>query len=102
MEVINSRHAFTLTLSDSELWPQETQVDTQVDVFYFCQVAEDNGMNWENEELPTVADQVQDNLRNRKVYKTVGPGKMHPVKLPNHYLPRLRSHASLVKFLLQP
>ncbi|GAB0188774.1 mitochondrial enolase superfamily member 1 [Grus japonensis] len=32
----------------------------------------------ENEELPTVEDQVRDHLRNLKVQKSTGPDEMHP------------------------
>ncbi|KFQ03596.1 hypothetical protein N329_08301, partial [Haliaeetus albicilla] len=36
------------------------------------------GRDWENEEPPTVGeDQVQDPLRNLKVYKSMGPDEMH-------------------------
>jgi len=43
-----------------------------------AQVAEGKGRDWENEELPTVEDQVQDCLRNLKVHKSMGPDEMHP------------------------
>jgi len=43
------------------------------------QVAEGKGRDWENEEPPTVGeDQVQDHLRNLKVYKPMGPDDVHP------------------------
>ncbi|PKU37512.1 rna-directed dna polymerase from mobile element hypothetical protein [Limosa lapponica baueri] len=43
------------------------------------QVREGKGKDWENEELPTVGeDQVQDNLRNLKVHKSMGPDDVHP------------------------
>ena len=42
-------------------------------------VAEGKGIDWENEELPTVGeDQVRDHLRNLKVQKSTGPDEMHP------------------------
>ncbi|GAB0185659.1 cAMP-dependent protein kinase inhibitor alpha [Grus japonensis] len=34
--------------------------------------------DWENEELPTVEDQVREYLRNLKVHKSTGPDEMHP------------------------
>ena len=44
------------------------------------QVTEENGRDWENEELPTIGkDQVQDHLKNLKVHKSVGPDKVHPL-----------------------
>ena len=45
---------------------------------YIAQVAEGKGRDWEDEEPPTVGDQVQDHLRNLKGYKSIGPDKMHP------------------------
>ncbi|GAB0188831.1 mitochondrial enolase superfamily member 1 [Grus japonensis] len=41
------------------------------------QVVEGKGRDWENEEPPTVEDQVRDHLRNMKVHKSMGPDKMH-------------------------
>ncbi|GAB0203814.1 mitochondrial enolase superfamily member 1 [Grus japonensis] len=35
------------------------------------------GRNWENAELPTVEDQVQEYLRNLKVHKSMGPDEIH-------------------------
>ncbi|KFW08441.1 hypothetical protein N327_08004, partial [Fulmarus glacialis] len=36
------------------------------------------GRDWKNEEPPTVEeDQVQDNVRNLKLHKSMGPHKMH-------------------------
>jgi len=46
---------------------------------YSAQVAEGKVRDWENEEPPTVGeDQVRGCLRNLKVYKSMGPDKMHP------------------------
>ncbi|KAK4817101.1 hypothetical protein QYF61_027964 [Mycteria americana] len=42
-----------------------------------AQVAEGKGRDRENEEPPTVQDQVRDHLRNLKVYKSVGPDEMN-------------------------
>ncbi|GAB0202829.1 mitochondrial enolase superfamily member 1 [Grus japonensis] len=36
------------------------------------------GRDWENAELPTVEDQVQEYLRNLKLHKSMGPDEMHP------------------------
>ncbi|KFR00897.1 hypothetical protein N306_03400, partial [Opisthocomus hoazin] len=36
------------------------------------------GGDWENEEPPTVGDQIRDCLRNLKVQKSMGPDEMHP------------------------
>ncbi|KFP94428.1 hypothetical protein N329_13121, partial [Haliaeetus albicilla] len=36
------------------------------------------GRDWENEEPPTVDDQVRDHLRYLKVHKSMGPDEMHP------------------------
>ncbi|KFQ08842.1 hypothetical protein N329_00555, partial [Haliaeetus albicilla] len=35
------------------------------------------GRDWENEEPPTIEDQVRDHLRNLKVRKSMGPEEMH-------------------------
>ncbi|GAB0206404.1 hypothetical protein GRJ2_003106000 [Grus japonensis] len=43
-----------------------------------AQVTEGKGRDWENKEPPTEGDQVQDHLRNLKVYKSMGPDEMHP------------------------
>jgi len=43
-----------------------------------AQIAEGKGINWENEEPPTVGDQVRDHLRNLKLHKSMGPDHMHP------------------------
>ena len=42
-----------------------------------AQVAEGKGRDWENEEPPTVEDQVRDHLRNLKVHKSMGPDEMY-------------------------
>jgi len=42
-----------------------------------AQVANGKGRDWENEEAPTVVDQVRDHLRNLKVHKSMGPDEMH-------------------------
>ena len=42
------------------------------------QDAEGKGRDWENEELPTIKDHVQDHLMNLKVHKSMGPDEMHP------------------------
>ncbi|GAB0178038.1 mitochondrial enolase superfamily member 1 [Grus japonensis] len=42
------------------------------------QVTEGKGKDWENEELPTVGDQVRDHLRNLKVHKSTGSDEIHP------------------------
>jgi len=42
------------------------------------QIAEGKGRDWDNEEPPTVEDQVQDCLRNLKMHKSMGPDEMHP------------------------
>lgn len=41
-------------------------------------VTEGEGGDWENEELLTEDDQVQDRLRNVKVHKPTGPDALHP------------------------
>jgi len=41
-----------------------------------AQVTEDEGRDWENEELPTVGED-QVHLRNLKVYKSMGSDEMH-------------------------
>lgn len=41
-------------------------------------VTEGEGGDWENEELLTEDDQVQDHLRNLKVHKPTGPDALHP------------------------
>ncbi|GAB0185476.1 mitochondrial enolase superfamily member 1 [Grus japonensis] len=41
------------------------------------QVAEGKGRDWENEEPPTVEDQVRDHRRNLNVHKSMGPDEMH-------------------------
>ncbi|GAB0185045.1 mitochondrial enolase superfamily member 1 [Grus japonensis] len=41
------------------------------------QVTDGKGRDWENEEPPTVGDQVRDHLRNLKVHKSMGPDEMH-------------------------
>ncbi|GAB0187620.1 hypothetical protein GRJ2_001227300 [Grus japonensis] len=43
-----------------------------------AQVTEGKGRDWENEEPPTVEDQVREHLRNLKVHKSMGPDEMHP------------------------
>ncbi|GAB0176249.1 mitochondrial enolase superfamily member 1 [Grus japonensis] len=43
-----------------------------------AQVAESKGRDWENEEPPTVGDQVREYLRNLKVHKSMGPDELHP------------------------
>ena len=45
---------------------------------HIVQVAEGKGGDWENEEPPTVGDQIRDCLRNLKVQKSMGPDEMHP------------------------
>ncbi|KFM04499.1 hypothetical protein AS27_00644, partial [Aptenodytes forsteri] len=40
--------------------------------------AKGKGRDWENEEPPTVEDQVRDHLRNLKVHKSMGPHEMPP------------------------
>ncbi|KAM9653655.1 uncharacterized protein ACIBXB_010484 [Morphnus guianensis] len=42
-----------------------------------AQVTEGKGRDWENEELPTIGNQVRDHLRNLKVHKSVAPDEMH-------------------------
>ncbi|GAB0181458.1 mitochondrial enolase superfamily member 1 [Grus japonensis] len=42
------------------------------------QASEGKGRDWENEEPPTVEDQVREYLRNLKVHKSMGPDEMHP------------------------
>ncbi|KAK4818277.1 hypothetical protein QYF61_009995 [Mycteria americana] len=42
-----------------------------------AQVTEGKGRDWENEETPTVGDQLRDHLRNLKVHKSMGPDEMH-------------------------
>jgi len=41
------------------------------------QVTYGKGRDWENEELPTVGDEVQDHLRNPKVHKSMRPDETH-------------------------
>ncbi|GAB0205498.1 mitochondrial enolase superfamily member 1 [Grus japonensis] len=41
-------------------------------------VTEGKGRDWENAELSTIEDQVQDHLRNLKVHKSMGPDELHP------------------------
>ncbi|GAB0185351.1 putative ATP-dependent RNA helicase TDRD12 [Grus japonensis] len=41
------------------------------------QITEGKGRDWENEEPPTVGDQVRDHLRNLKVHKSMGPDERH-------------------------
>ncbi|GAB0178399.1 mitochondrial enolase superfamily member 1 [Grus japonensis] len=42
-----------------------------------AQTSESKGRDWENEELLTVGDQVQEYLRNLKVHESMGPDEMH-------------------------
>ncbi|GAB0204466.1 mitochondrial enolase superfamily member 1 [Grus japonensis] len=42
-----------------------------------AQVREGKCRDWQNEEPPTVEDQVQEYLRNQKVHKSMGPDEMH-------------------------
>ncbi|GAB0180300.1 mitochondrial enolase superfamily member 1 [Grus japonensis] len=42
-----------------------------------AQVTEGKGRDWENEEPPTVGDQVREYLRNLEVHKAMGPDEMH-------------------------
>ncbi|KFV58198.1 hypothetical protein N341_07968, partial [Tyto alba] len=35
------------------------------------------GRDWQNEEPPTVEDQVRDHIRNLKVHESMGPDEMH-------------------------
>ena len=57
-EVLNDGFASIFTCKSSSHTAQDT---------------EGKGGDWENEELPTVEDQVQDHLRNLKVHKSMGP-----------------------------
>jgi len=43
-----------------------------------AQVTERKGRDWENEELPTVGDQLQDHLRNLNMHKSTGLDEVHP------------------------
>jgi len=72
------------------------------------QVTEDEGRDWENEELPSVGeDKVQDHLWNLKVHKSMGTDEVH-LWVPRELVDELAKPLSIileklwqsVKFLL--
>ncbi|PKU48219.1 rna-directed dna polymerase from mobile element jockey-like [Limosa lapponica baueri] len=64
-----------------------------------AQVTEGKGRDWENEEPPTVEGEVQDNLRNLKVHKSMGSDEIHPQVLSGQTLDQLTQRVYGVSIL---
>lgn len=78
---------WTLFRRKQETWNMEkvevindflSSVFTGICSSYTTSVAEGKDRDCENDEPPTVGDQVQDHLRNLNMHISVGPDEMHP------------------------